>query len=111
MSFPRRDRAPVCDIGQAGASAVQRARAHHPLLAQARRLGEVPVVADDEDSAGERPHGTFDDMPEKYWENVNTSIPPYNRRKGDPPALDDREIDAVVAFLNTLTDLRLPFVQ
>jgi cytochrome c peroxidase len=51
------------------------------------------------------PHGTkFDDLPESYRANVNTLSFPYNRREGAPPALDDGEIDAIVAFLETLTD-------
>jgi hypothetical protein len=29
---------------------------------------------------------------------------PYNRREGDAPAMDDADIDAIVAFLQTLTD-------
>jgi len=32
--------------------------------------------------------------------------PPYDDRHPDAPALDDREIDAIVAFLGTLTDAR-----
>ena len=48
----------------------------------------------------------FDSVPPKYRGRVNVTSPPYNRRPGDPPALDDREIDAVVAFLRTLTDSR-----
>jgi cytochrome c peroxidase len=51
------------------------------------------------------PHGTpFDDSPDRYRGNVNTLSFPYNRRKGDPPAMDDDAIDAIVAFLQTLTD-------
>lgn len=51
------------------------------------------------------PHGTkFDDMPDAYRSNVNTLTFPYNRREGDPPAMDDADIDAIVAFLETLTD-------
>jgi len=46
----------------------------------------------------------FNDLPPQYRKNVNTSEAPYNRHLGDQPALDDDEIDAVVAFLNTLTD-------
>ena len=46
----------------------------------------------------------FNDLPAQYHGNVNTSEAPYNRTLGDQPALDDDEIDAVVAFLNTLTD-------
>jgi hypothetical protein len=29
---------------------------------------------------------------------------PYNRREGAPPAYDDDDVDAIVAFLGTLTD-------
>jgi cytochrome c peroxidase len=51
------------------------------------------------------PHGAkFDDVPEKYRGNVNTVSFPYNRREGEPPALDDADVDAIVAFLQTLTD-------
>jgi cytochrome c peroxidase len=46
----------------------------------------------------------FDDMPEKYRECVNSEKAPYNRREGQKPPLDDTEIDALVAFLGTLTD-------
>jgi cytochrome c peroxidase len=51
------------------------------------------------------PHGAkFDDLPERYRDNVNVLSFPYNRREGDPPAIDDADIDAIVAFLQTLTD-------
>lgn len=50
----------------------------------------------------------FEDVPVKYRPYVNAQSIPYNRREGDVPALDDREIDALVAFLHTLTDTRLP---
>jgi len=46
----------------------------------------------------------FDDLPEGLRGNVNTSEAPYNRRPGDAPALNDDEIDDVVAFLKTLSD-------
>jgi cytochrome c peroxidase len=46
----------------------------------------------------------FDDVPKRYRGLVNVTSPPYNRRPGYPPALTDEEIDAVVAFLGTLTD-------
>ena len=46
----------------------------------------------------------FDDLPKAYHGNINTATLPYNRRKGMAPALDDAEIDAIVAFLGTLTD-------
>jgi cytochrome c peroxidase len=51
------------------------------------------------------PHGApFDDSPDRYRGNVNTLSFPYNRREGAPPAMDDADIDAIVAFLQTLTD-------
>ncbi|HEV8014584.1 MAG TPA: cytochrome c peroxidase [Stellaceae bacterium] len=45
----------------------------------------------------------FDDLPARYWANVNVE-PPFDRHPGDPPALNDAEIDDIVAFLRTLTD-------
>jgi cytochrome c peroxidase len=50
---------------------------------------------------------TFDDAPKRYRGQVNQNAAPYgNHRAGDTPALDDQEIDAIVAFLGTLTDAR-----
>lgn len=46
----------------------------------------------------------FDDLPEAHRKNVNVDEPPYDRKPGEAPRLDDAEIDAVVAFLKTLTD-------
>jgi cytochrome c peroxidase len=45
----------------------------------------------------------YDDLPAKYWKNVNRE-PPFDRGPGDEPALSAAEIDDVIAFLNTLTD-------
>jgi len=51
------------------------------------------------------PHGAkFDDLPDRYRGNVNTLSFPYNRHEGERPPLDDADIDAIVAFLETLTD-------
>lgn len=46
----------------------------------------------------------FDDLPPAWRANVNATEAPYNRGPGDAPALDDAEIDDLIAFLNTLTD-------
>lgn len=46
----------------------------------------------------------FDDLPPAYRRDVNTREPPYNRQPGDAPALDDAEIDDLIAFLGTLSD-------
>jgi cytochrome c peroxidase len=52
------------------------------------------------------PGQKFDDVPPQYRVNVNVHAPVYNRREGAPPPMSDEEIDAVVAFLGTLTDSR-----
>jgi cytochrome c peroxidase len=52
----------------------------------------------------------FDDLPRRYWANLNTD-PPFDRKPGDKPALDEAEIEDVVAFLNTLTDGYKPVAQ
>jgi cytochrome c peroxidase len=46
----------------------------------------------------------FNDLPDRYKANVNTSEAPYDRQLGDLPALTDAEIDDVIAFLRTLSD-------
>jgi cytochrome c peroxidase len=50
------------------------------------------------------PGAKFDDLPPPYWKNVNTSEVPYDRKPGETPRLNEEEIDAVVTFLETLTD-------
>ncbi|OTP73158.1 cytochrome-c peroxidase [Caballeronia sordidicola] len=45
----------------------------------------------------------FDDLPKRYWSNINTEAP-FDRKPGDAPAMNEAEIKDVVAFLNTLTD-------
>jgi cytochrome c peroxidase len=49
----------------------------------------------------------FDDLPAQYRQYVNVDQAPYNRHAGDAPALDAGEIDAIVAFLGTLSDTSL----
>ncbi len=46
----------------------------------------------------------FDDLPTIYWKNPNTKQVPYDRKPGEEPRATDEEIDAIVAFLGTLTD-------
>jgi len=43
-------------------------------------------------------------VPVRYRGQVNVNAIPYNRRAGDDPALTDADVDAIVAFLGTLTD-------
>lgn len=50
-------------------------------------------------------HGTpFDDVPAALRGNVNVNSAPLNRPAGSKPALAPEEIDAIVAFLRTLSD-------
>jgi len=46
----------------------------------------------------------FDDLPSADRSNVDRADVPFERRPGAPPRLDDGDIDALVAFLETLTD-------
>lgn len=46
----------------------------------------------------------YDDLPKEFHDNVNTKEVPYDRKPGQKPRLNDEEIDAIVAFLQTLTD-------
>jgi cytochrome c peroxidase len=50
------------------------------------------------------PAAPFDDLPPALQANVNIVATPFNRRVGMAPALSDDDIDAIVAFLRTLTD-------
>jgi cytochrome c peroxidase len=45
----------------------------------------------------------FDDLPKKFRGNVNTE-PPFAPLPGNKPRLSPADIDALLAFLNTLTD-------
>ncbi len=46
----------------------------------------------------------FNDLPAQYHANVDVETPPYQRRPGQRPQLNDEEIDDIVVFLRTLTD-------
>jgi cytochrome c peroxidase len=46
----------------------------------------------------------YDDLPKEFHDNVNVKEVPYDRKPGQKPRLDEKEIDAIVVFLRTLTD-------
>lgn len=46
----------------------------------------------------------YDDLPLQYHNNVNVEEVPYDKKIGEKPRLNDEEIDALVAFLKTLSD-------
>ncbi|HVU49858.1 MAG TPA: cytochrome c peroxidase [Polyangia bacterium] len=54
------------------------------------------------------PGQEFDDVPARHRGNVNIYSPIYNHRQGSKPPLSEADIDAVVAFLGTLTDAPAP---
>jgi cytochrome c peroxidase len=70
-----------------------------------RNLRDVVAFYATRDTAPEHwyPAQRFDDLPEEYRPNVNTDFAPYST-VGAVPRLDDGDIDALVAFLETLTD-------
>jgi len=54
-----------------------------------------------------RPDGSiakYDDLPTQYQGNIDTIDAPFDRHPGDKPALNDKEIQDVIAFLGTLSD-------
>ncbi len=46
----------------------------------------------------------YDDLPPAHRANVDSGDAPFDRGAGDPPALDQQEIEDLIAFLETLTD-------
>jgi cytochrome c peroxidase len=46
----------------------------------------------------------YDDLPASDRGNMDITDAPFNRRRGEKPAMNEAEIKDVVAFLNTLTD-------
>jgi cytochrome c peroxidase len=52
------------------------------------------------------PGKKYDDVPVRYRGNINIRAPVYNQPEGGKPPLSEDDIDALVAFLRTLTDAR-----
>lgn len=46
----------------------------------------------------------FNDIPRKYWANVDVTDPPFDRKLGDKPAMTAADEQDIIAFLRTLTD-------
>jgi cytochrome c peroxidase len=51
---------------------------------------------------------TFNDLPKKYWDNIDRTDPPFDRKIGDTPVLDHDEEQDIIAFLKTLDDGYVP---
>src|SRR5579864_934149 len=46
----------------------------------------------------------YDDLPRKYRANIDTSDAPFDRKRGDDPAMTKADIEDIIAFMKTLTD-------
>jgi cytochrome c peroxidase len=46
----------------------------------------------------------YDDLPPQYRANLDTIDAPFDRKPGEPPALDEAEQRDIIAFLGTLSD-------
>ena len=46
----------------------------------------------------------YDDIPPRYRRNVDVTDPPFDRRRGDAPAMTTQDEHDIIAFLRTLTD-------
>jgi cytochrome c peroxidase len=47
---------------------------------------------------------TFNDLPRKYWSNIDITDPPFDRHRGERPAMTQTDERDIIAFLGTLTD-------
>lgn len=84
--------------------AVDKAFFHNGVIASLRDAVAIYATRDT-DPAHWYPGGRkFNDMPAAYDASVNVKEVPYDRKLGEKPRLDDADIDALVAFLKTLTD-------
>jgi cytochrome c peroxidase len=46
----------------------------------------------------------YNDIPARYWANVDIIDPPFDRKLGDKPAMSAADERNIIAFLQTLTD-------
>jgi len=46
----------------------------------------------------------YNDIPPRYWANVDIVDPPFNRHPGEAPAMTAADETDIIAFLKTLTD-------
>ncbi len=75
---------------------------HNGAISTLREAVEFYVTRDTDRGKWYGVGQTYNDLPEHYWMNVNRSEAPYDDK--GRPRLTDKDIDAIVAFLETLTD-------
>jgi cytochrome c peroxidase len=81
---------------------------HNGIFRSLRQVMEFYVQRDTDPGEwyarkGDGSASKYDDLPPRYHQNI-TIDPPFDRQRGAAPALDNAEIDDVIAFLQTLTD-------
>jgi cytochrome c peroxidase len=54
--------------------------------------------------AGNGEIATFNDLPRRYWANIDRSDPPLDRHAGQAPALSSGEEEDIIAYLQSLSD-------
>jgi cytochrome c peroxidase len=77
---------------------------HNGVFSKLRDVVAFYATRDTDPARWYRAGESFDDVPRADRAYVNVTSPPYNQRRGQRPVLDDADIDALVAFLGTLTD-------
>jgi cytochrome c peroxidase len=80
---------------------------HNGVFSNLRDVVSFYATRDSNPQRWYGPTGVPNDLPLAYQSNVVRDRAPFNRAPGSGPALTEKEVDEVVAFLRTLTD-RLP---
>jgi cytochrome c peroxidase len=84
--------------------AVRQSFMHNGAFSKLRDVVEFYATRGTDPARWYRSKTSFDDLPQKYRTNVNTTRVPYDRGTGEKRRLDESEVDAIVAFMQTLTD-------
>lgn len=80
---------------------------HNGSLSSLREVVEFYATRDTNPDKWYGKGHKYNDLPAKYWGNVNADIP-FKPLPNGQPRLSPREIDDIVAFLGTLTDGYMP---
>ncbi|RTL17751.1 MAG: c-type cytochrome [Burkholderiales bacterium] len=76
---------------------------HNGALQSLREVVEFYATRDTDPDRWYGKGRKYNDLPPKYWANVNSDIP-FKPLPNGKPRLSPRDIDDIVAFLGTLTD-------
>jgi len=76
---------------------------HNGALQSLREVVEFYATRDTDPDRWYGKGRKYNDLPPRYWANVNSDIP-FKPLPNGKPRLSPRDIDDIVAFLGTLTD-------